>query len=69
MITVSPSSVRVDATGLLTFKGPANSVVDWFVGNGNIVPLGSSTNSNGYAWALFQPGMEGSATVEVTYVP
>lgn len=69
-ITAYPRTPRADASSLLAFDGPANVLVAWSVvsGPGTVTPITNATDETGRAWALYEPnGVEGAATVEVTY--
>jgi len=67
-LAASPTSVRADATSLLTFLGPPDRKVSWgLTGDGTITPLTSRTDAQGRAYAKYSPGTP-DTTVSVTVI-
>lgn len=69
MITVYPALVYANSTGaLVVLTGPPNRAVTWqLTGAGSLTPLGSTTDAQGRAGAMFVPGATGAVTIEATY--
>lgn len=68
-LTAYPSSVAVDATALLVYKGQPNVSVEWDItsGSGTLTPQSAGTDERGIAAAVFAPSLTGAVTVSVTH--
>lgn len=70
LVAYSPE-VRNDATALLRFSGPANTLVTWSVesGPGSVSGLAPATDATGTAYAVYDPegGSPGTAVLRATY--
>lgn len=69
MLTVSPSSVRADASALIVLLGPPDRSVTWrLTGSGTLTPIHARTDARGVAAARYTPGTPGEVvTVEAEY--
>jgi len=70
MITAMPSKIVADdASCLLVFTGQAYRTVTWgLAGPGTLSILTNTTDANGVAMAMYNPGEAGDTpTVSVTY--
>ena len=66
-VTVSPTRVRVGATGFVVFRGPANVAVAWSTTGTGTITGSAATDAQGLARATYFPGTAGTtATITVT---
>ena len=67
-VTVSPSRVRVGATGFVVFRGPANVALAWTTTGAGSITGSPATDAQGLARATYVPGVSGTtATITVTH--